>query len=553
MVKHLARDEALPIVLTPHGDQTSIGGLLAAEFDAVRYYPGENLTAEMARSGRLAVVVDGIDALASDARREVMTDLARYARQFPRSRFVCCVRRVIAGELIDFSRYTIEALSEQQTSDLFAATGIDRLDRFPPQVADLASWPLWALAMIEIGNSAPTGLVLLDRLLEHRLSVSGAYLPIETEMLLEAAGLLAFEAWPEPIVDPAVALDSIAAWRAGPRAVSRYSPLPADEIMERLGAAGIVQHSRSLAFAHPLFATFLAARHAAAFGGLTAAMADDPEFSMFAAAMMPEDPDGEQVDLLVHHGPIGQARFLRLVEESDRAFESSDPTRFGELVDRLSEGAAACIATDDWTAWRSADHPERCAPDAIAEWLTHGEVSLLQGNAFERWTPLALAAMESLNRFKKQARDLEPRDINWLAELTARELEQLRRRPSSELDEMLLEAAMDWRTRWHALTAAMGVSTLEELRLPGDEPEIDLVEDWPDPGVRLQWGSRAEVRRVSADTDRRWGYESVSRFLGPGREARLYREVVRRTELVLGCTFGSQAWMRPERMAAWAW
>lgn len=553
LVRHVAQQGALPLILSPDNGHLDVSELISAELDAVRFYPGHDLLEEMARTGRLAFVVDGVDSLASDSRRLLLQELEDFARRFPRSRIVCCMRRSLPGELTSFRRFNLEPLSKPQTADMFASLGTEQIDSFPSQVADLARWPLWAWALLEVGPTAETGLVLLQRLLEHRVRVSGSYAPLETQLLLEAAAALAFRAWPEPTLDVADALDLLTLWRSSEPASSRYAAPPAAVIIERLSGAGVIQQARQLSIAHPLFATYLAAQEARLTQTFRDGMRDDGEFAMFVAALLPEDRSDEQVALLERHGPIGQARFLRLVPERSRTVGPTDSRLFGSTVEKLTGKAAECIAVENWTAWRESEHSGIGHPDSIGDWLSRGEVAFIQGNAFQLRTPVTLAAIEALARFKGRALKLRPAKDNWHDGLSDRELKQLRRLPSAELDEMLLQAAVDWRRQWRDVADAIRVGSLTELRIPDGEPQISLIVEWPDPRVRIEWGARAGVTRLPPTRENTRDYQPLSQFLGPGVAARVYRDVVDRTEKALGCTFGSQAWSRPEHVAAWAW
>jgi hypothetical protein len=229
-----------------------------------------------------------------------------------------------------------------------------------------------------------------------------------------------------------------------------------------------------------------------------------------------------------------------------------DSIRFGAVLKRLSGAAAECIATDNWTAWRSSGQERSERPEAIRDWLARGDVVFVQGNAFEGRTPVALAAIESVARFKARAMGLAPVHDSW-HKLSDNEMKQVRRLPPAELDDVLLQTALDWRQQWRGLADAIGVGSLPELRIPDGEPQVLMIVEWPDPKVRIEWGDRAQVTRLTQAPEPTWGYEPLSRFLAPGADARIYREVVDRTEKALGCSLGSQAWNRPERVAAWAW
>jgi hypothetical protein len=282
-------------------------------------------------------------------------------------------------------------------------------------------------------------------------------------------------------------------------------------------------------------------------------MAADVELAMFIAAMLPADRGDEKIGHLLNHGPVGQARYLRLIPESARRPEAEDAISFGRVVEVLSGSAAECIVTEAWTAWRTAKESTAQAPDAIERWLADGEVNFLKGNAFASRSPVDVAVIEALARFKDHALRQEP-DEERFERLSESELRRLRHRPRAELDDLIVQAVLDWRSEWRALASSLGVSTLPETVIGDGDPQITAIKERPDPRVRIKWGGMPGVTWVEPDPDgRHWDYLPLSTFLDPGRTARIYHDLVERAERAIGCPFGSQAWSRPELVAAWAW
>lgn len=553
MASHASTAGKLPVILRPSSDSLSVRELVQGEFEAARFFPGATLLQEMLRDGRLAIVIDGIDALAVDDRRIVLADVTDLARKYPRSIVICCVRRALPEELPHFARFTIAALTDEQIGDLFRSVNIPQVKDFPSQVADLARWPLWAWALLEVGPSVPTGLVLLQRLLDHRIKRSAAYSAIETELLASAGAAIAFVAWPQPSMPALRALTVITDWGARPQVRERFDVPAAETIIERLSAAGIIQLTPEVEFAHPLFATYLGAKHAATEEPMTAAMATDPEFAMFVTALLTHERTDEILANLKYHGPVGQARYLRLVAEEPRKPDEDDAITFGTLTEALTGSAAECIVTDEWTAWRTASTPRMPGTAEVEEWLARGEVNFMQGNVFERRRPIDLAAIESLARFKDLATRQRPHEDRFERPRDD-EFKSIRKLPRAELDELILQAVLDWRTEWRQQAVAMGISTLPETTVGDGDPHVTVAETWPDPGLLIEWGKTARVEWVQPDgNERDWRYQPLSRFLEPGRSARIYDDLARRAERALGCAFSSQAWARPEHVAAWAW
>lgn len=553
MLRHLSSKGPLPILVNPTRSILNILTLVTAAFEAARFFPGEALITQLARDGHFCVVVDGIDSLTSHDRRVFLEDLDEFAIRFPRCRVIACVRRTLPDELRQFKRFTVEPLSDAQTTDMFQSVDLTPMESFPPQVADLAQWPLWAWALIEVGPSVPTGLLLLRELLEHRIRRSGAYSDMEIEMLADAAAALALAAWPQPSITASDALATVAAWGTRSSVQARFEVLPAETLIVRLSAAGIVQQNPDIAFAHPLFATYLAARCAASTGSMSEAMAADPEFAMFVTAMLREDQMDEKLIHLAHHGPVGQARYLRLVAASVRERHPDDPVVFGSALKALSGSAAECIVTDSWTAWRSADEAAADAAEAVKEWMSVGDVNFMAGDAFTHRPPVDLAVIESLARFKDHVESQTPEGYRF-DRLTDAQLKRLRRLPRDELNQLILQAVMDWRYEWRRQAADLRIGTLPEVTMGDGDPAVTISATWPDPGVQIEWAGTASVTWVQPDPDLPgWRFQPLSKFLDPGRDSRIYHELTERAERAIGCAFGSQAWNRPERVAAWAW
>lgn len=542
----------LPIVVPASVDDTSIHRLLVSRFETAGFFPGDALLQQLARDGRLMIMIDGIDALPSSARRELLGSVTEFSHRFTRSSFLCCVRRAHPDELPGFERLAVEPMSASQTSDMFVAAGASQVQSFPSQIADLARWPLWATALLTVGPTVSTGLVLLRQLLERRVRNSGAYSGVEEELLMRSAAALAFKAWPQPRLTTPDALAAVTSWGASGAVSSVFDVPPAESVLQRLSAAGIVQQTPDIEFAHPLFATYLGAAHAAESGEMTDAMKRDPEFAMFVAALLDDSSRQEKLQHLARHGPIGQARYLRLVEETAREPDVNDALEFCRAVGELSGTPAACIVTDGWTAWRNADEAAVADEGDVEAWLASGDVNFIPGNAFSRRSPVDLAAIEALARFK-HAVVLRRPDGDRFDRVSDRELRRLRRIPRAELDELIVQSVFDWRAEWRQLASELGLDSLPEAALPDGDPVIRVCEDWPDPSLKLEWGDTAGVLWDATPEQPPWGYRPLSTFLEPGRSARIYSDLTDRAELALGCTFGSQAWTRPELVAAWAW
>ena len=545
------RSGQLPLMITPRVGELRVDHLIAAAFDAVGFFPGPDLQQQLARDGRLVVVADGIDAIASDDRRVFMDSLDSFSQSSPRCRVLCCVRRLLPNELPSFKRFVVEPISDEQAKNMFEVVGAHGHHEFPTQVRDLARWPLWAWALLDVGSDVETGLMLLQRLIQHRVTTSGSYTPIEREMLIDASGALAWAAWPQPAFSAGAALDALDQWAANESTRRRYHLPPASVILDRLSGAGIVQQGTEFELAHPLIATLLAARHAAT-NEVSPSMVADPEFAMFVAALLGRQRDRERLELLARHGPIGQARFLRLAPTPPRSATIDDPIDFGRAVAELTGQPTECIVTADWTAWRASGVPMRSDEASLARWMTEGsEIAFVKGNAFVSRSPVEMAALEALGRYKNVVLDLVPKEEPWYWEIPPSVLKDLKRMSARDLDERLLQAALDRRQYQRDLARRMGIENRAEADVPDGEPQLRVVVDWSEPRFELTWGKGAVVERLPTDSDRQRSMRPLSELLHP--RPIVYRELVRAAEEILGCRFSSQSWNRPEQVAAWAW
>ena len=297
--------------------------------------------------------------------------------------------------------------------------------------------------------------------------------------------------------------------------------------------------------------TYLAALHAAMHEGSPNMLAD-PEFAMFVAALLDRQLIRERLELLARHGPIGQARFLRLAPTPPLGPHATIPSTLGAAVAELTGHPTECIVTAEWTAWRTSDVPMQSDEVSLALWMTEGrETAFVKGNPFESRSPVEMAAIEALGRYKNVVLDLEPDEQPWYREIPPSVLNDLKRMKESELDELLLQAALDRRQYQRDLARRMGIENLAEADVPSGDPQLTVIVEWSDARFELTWGNGAVIERVPADRDRQRSMHPLSQLLHP--KPIVYRDLVQVTEQILGCRFTSQSWNRPEQVAAWAW
>jgi hypothetical protein len=561
--RSIADDQrTLPIVVQPTPTSTALLPLITAAVNAVRYDAGPETLHRWAHEERVFLIVDAIENVAGPERRQLMESIATWTRQYPRCGVVVCARRFADDELADFARVSAAPLNEEQEGQILASLGVGVSDiTFPPQVADIAHWPMWFVLLIQLGPSAQTGLDLLQRLVDARLETAKMTSQTELLELRSAAGAVADGLWPTTEGDTRVAIDAIEAWAQDQATRRKFTERPADDVLARLGRAGLLEVGTTVAFPHRLLATILASEHVAANPELMVGV--DQELAPFVAALVDDDKHRDQVlSLLSVHDVVTLARYVRLSRPIRReSTTATDGERLADAFKLLSkQSSLAVLSGPGWVAWRPArERSARVATEdkEYLDWANESDIpiSLWPAQPFCGRTPEFLAASEVLARFRLRALSLQPLGDRWM------------RMPENEVERLLLSRDELTPILISRLKIRRDIQNelVEQLRLPDGyafgaplgEPRVRV---WISRAgaayANVEWGATTptvEYYDVDPVYPREYSLEQLDVLLSADPAAAVYHDLVDHVQRQIGFRLDSQSWGQPELIAAWAW
>lgn len=549
----------LPVYVEPSEQRTDILSLVQARFHSTRFDASSTLVAQWANQARLLVVVDGIEGLSAVSRRRMQDSAVRWAEEFPRSGLVVCARRFSDLELPGFTQASAAPLSDDQMRDLISVLGATQPVRLPDQVRDIGRWPMWAVALLVYGPQATTGLELLQRFVEARLSTAGMSSVIERAELRAAASFIASRIWPaigSGADDLLAALDE---WSRESLSGSKFMRRPAEDIANRLAKAGILEIGDEIVFPHRLLATILAAEYA--IGNTDRGGAADEELAPFIAALSDDDSHlGVLHSVLDAHSIFIIARYLRLAPARSRTAElEPDVLRFADAVRRwtLANDYLDVVHSERWIAWRSSDHFSfgHIKAEEYDRWRAQSNhpITFWSASPFMEHTPEFVAALYALSLFREQALVANPGG-NPYAQQSASRIGALLG-DDDALTAAVLEAMQQQRDRREALLQRMGLGEAAALRPRAGQSQVSI---WVENGraivqVAHDGGAPTVTRLNEAPVLTRGFRTSLAALLTPEPDAAVYAGVVRDIEAELGCRLGAQNWSRPELVPSWAW
>lgn len=550
----------LPIYVEPSENRTDIVALVQERLHSVRFEASDELTRRWGHQGRLMVVIDGVEGLSSVARRRVMDAATRWAEEFPRSGIVVCARRYSTLELIGFTHASAAPLADEQIQVLTNVLGAARPVRLPEQVRDIGRWPLWAVALLVYGPQAATGLELLQRLIDARLTTAGMSSVIEEAELRASAAFIASHQWPATTASADDVLEVVERWSRQSASGRKFTPRPAEDIIKRLGEAGLVEVGDEIVFPHRLLATILAAEDMVSQPG-SDGTTDDEELAPFVAALADDDDHVDLVhSVLGAHSVFVLARFLRLSPPRQRsAAIESDVQRAAVAVRRwtASSDELDVVHSDTWIAWRASDRfsLRTIAADEYVRWRSRADqpITFWPMSPFFDHTPEFVAAVYALNRFRDKVLAADPGG-NSFAHLTDEEVAALAA-DDATLEAAVLEALQRQRQIREELLDRLGLAEADAFRSRAGEPQVSV---WVEAGrLMVQLVRDGEMPTVTRlDRAPEWIHGSrstLAAMLTPDAEAAVYASVVRDVEAELGCRLGAQNWRRAELIPAWAW
>jgi len=556
----------IPLYLRASAAAVTVEALMERGFSAVRFYPGPELTAEFAREGRLALVVDGYDDLEATPRIELLSSIEEWANAYPRCRIMLLARSLPELALPEFMRVSPSPLEEEQLVEFFSAYGqpIRGMIDVPAELSELVVWPFWANAIARFGFEVTSGLELLQRMIAHRIAVDLPEARTQEKVRL-AFGALAVNIYPEVSVAPVDALATLETWQQTPGVRARFNPEPAERLLEAMRASGLMDsEAEILVFVHPLFTATLAAEASMRSDPLPPSMDQNEELATFTAALLSENRAEELLNVLEGRDIFFLARVVRLSPPAERTtvleadldrYEKTlhrlAPLAGPEAIEALRQGAVAAAATDAWTAIRRVHGDVRLMGDdydALLDLPGHEEAVIWEGTPFGNRMPERVAAAELLWRFK--------RDFNAL---TSTERFHAHHQPvpqpsdRDELAQLVLRRAQDLGKNERALRAEAGLDHSYALPRLDGQPHVTIVTKDHARFIEEEWGYPEAMVRYEEDPSVQPGFDSVPQFLAGPAPAAARARLRKRVEEQIGSALGSGAWNRPTALAGWVW
>jgi hypothetical protein len=551
----------LPIYVVASENVTTPIELVRQRLNAARFSPSDDLVERWGAEGRILLVVDGVESLTAPTRRQLMSAIAGWAERFPRCGVAVCARKFSPLELPEFVHAAAAPLGQAEMRDLIEALGVgDRALHFSEQVREIALWPMWATALVVYGIEARTGLELLQRLVDARLRTAGMSSSLEAAELRAAAGFVAHSLWPATTSTIPETLEWVRQWRTESATGARFAPRPAEDVLQRLGEAALLEVGDDVEFPHRLLATILAAEHVVADSG--AAVSIDEELAPFVAALADDDRHIELLRrILGTHDVFVVARYLRLSPPRERSVTlEADLQRFAAAHRMWSrDGTELDMAFGEvWIAWRPASVAGscHCDDDEYVEWRSQSDeaIDFWPSLPFAERTPEFVAAVYILGKFRSRVLDLEP-SSDQARTMPPNDVRALMRN-RTEVTASVVGALNRRRQAHRDLLAELGMLDVGALRPPEGNPCVTIWHQGQREAlVHVSWGGDHPVVNVVASAPAlaqgRTGL--LADLLGGLDRAAAYGDVKRNIEMALGCRLSSQSWSRPELVPAWAW
>lgn len=420
----LAATALLPVYARAGRGRTDVESLVLDAFRAVRFDPGPTLLRRYLSDGRLALVLDGSDDLSPEDRDRLLDSVEDLAASSPRIPVVVVGRVAPAGRLAGFERVELKPLSHDDLEILFQAFGHDpgASSSLDHRLTDLATLPFWAALIAQFGQSVGSGLELLERLVETRFERALPVDELRRVRAAEALGALALMLRPTSELELATALDYLQLWIE--RAADRYTIAPASELLDQCRRAGLISIiDDSVAFLHPLVASYLAAASAIRSNPDSIDPTDRDVAAMVAAFSEHDDPT--RTTTLLCAGGLGVvSTYLRISGPASRTTDTdADLSRFDAATEAIWSRVFGAH-TELWSTRMLRSGTHVCLlrePGSISSWTeaedlrdwvspTDGEVEMTcwQHDPFARVSPERLAARWVLDAFKRRVVGTQP-------------------------------------------------------------------------------------------------------------------------------------------------
>jgi hypothetical protein len=555
-------DVVLPLYLRATADQHRMPGLIAQAFTAARFFPGRELTEQYAREGRLAIVIDGHDDLIGADREALLESVDEWHTTFPRCRVALLARAVADDQLSDFSRLRPAPFGDSHITEMFACEGraIRGMIDVPAELTDLVIWPFWCAALARFGLEAGSGLALLQKIIEARLTATHDV--TRAAKVRAAMGWLALKGYPATGFFAAEGLDWLAEWQQTSETQARFETEPAETLLETVRHSGLIQaEDQRLVFLHPLLAAVLAAEAGLTDPTQTPVQASG-ELSVFCTALLGEQQHSSVLEMFESHDIFFIARVLRLhvphprssdpqsdLERYQRTLRALAPLAGPQQAATLSASTVKAARGENWTALTHTEGEDPALLQSFEELTAidpESELVVWQDDPFVERLPEHLAAAEVLMRFKRSFDALTRSEIEPDPPVDPAPDDQ------DELAQRLLEHTRAVGEAERALREQSGLADTPTLGRLDDEPHLEITYSNGGRWIDESWGYvEAEVR--FEDEGKLEGWDSAAHFLAKDPSDAARDRLRKQVEKEIGSALGSAAWNRPTALAGWVW
>jgi hypothetical protein len=559
-----ALDIVIPLYLRATADEHTMPGMIARAFASARFFPGDDLAAQYAMEGRLAVVVDGHDDLVASAREELLRSVVEWQATYPRCRLAVLARGLSQAQLPNWHVVGSAPLSDAHVQEIFECEGqpLRGMHDVPAELKDIVIWPFWCAALARHGLAASSGLALLRLVISERLNKNAEAL--RAAKVRAGLGAIALETHPAVEVSVSDAVDILLRWQDSDGVRQRFDVEPAEALLEAIRHSGLVQaEGERIVFLHPLLASVLGAESAQAHPGDQRLRAS-PELAVFTAALLGDSQHEQLLDLLAHGDVFFAARVLRLSTPTARASEvEADLGRYQTALRSLASVAGPDVAQelpsigavaaqgDGWTALTHVPNTEGTVVASYEEVMAAAEareVVVWEDGPFTTRLPEHLAVAEALLRFKRGFDELTRSEIEVKtpAPPAPANPDQLRQRVLAHV-RAVAQAERDLRER-AGLAGSPSLPTLD------GEPHLEISSSHGGRWIEETWGhEKAEVTIRGEWDPKQAPWDGVAEFLDADAGDAARNRLRKTVEKEIGSNLGSASWNRPTALAGWVW
>lgn len=368
--------------------------------------------------------------------------------------------------------------------------------------------------------------------------------------------------WPQTRAPVDETLAAVVQWAEDGRAKAAFSPRPAEEQLQLLAEAGLLEIGDLASFPHRMFSTLLASE------GVTESspQADsvDDELAPFVAALLDDDVHAEGlVQLLTGRSIFVSARVLRLSPSRQRTdLSDSDLLRLAQAYSAWSQSGQelSVVRGESWTAWRRSTKREVRTAVTDAEfhaWRAEvaGDINLWPHLPLGERSPEFIALIALLGDFRRTLLALDPGGDPHVS-ASSEHVRSLLSRPL-DFDRTVLEAVEERRSLHRSMFVAADL--LGEVGIEQEDSGGPIVtvrvsnagEGWVE--VAMGGENPSVVRGPDPEGLRPYRAIELGVLLSGNQMANVYAQLVREVETALGARLGAQSWSKAELVPSWTW